>query len=273
MFIIYDKNMKIIEFPEGVTPLDIFISSIGKERVTDRIEGSNEEINFGSTYTGRDVELHISMRANDTQDYRLLRDEVYAMFDLGDELYVSESYQPGKRYLISVDERYIPERLNQRVATAKIQCTKIGLPFAESTLTSMDIDKNGLRYGDGWSYGMGLLYDEESQKYSHNSTSFRIHNPSDITVHPFEQEMKITLTGITGKGFEMKNRTTGDTFKINDTMKPADTFIIDGANMTYNNVQGLRKTNKNYIRLAKGWNDIRLSSSAKVEFDFKFYYL
>ncbi|MFB4471830.1 phage tail domain-containing protein, partial [Oceanobacillus caeni] len=134
MFIVYDKEMNVIPFPDGVKPLDIFISSIEKERTSDRAEGSNRKINYGSTYTDRDIELKILMKAHDTQDYRLLRNAVYAMFQIGDELYVSEKYERGKRYLICVDQRFIPERMpnNQRFAEANIVCSMPELPFAES---------------------------------------------------------------------------------------------------------------------------------------------
>jgi len=273
VFILYDNEMNKLEFPDGVKPLDIFISSISKERVTHRDDNSSLLVDKGSIYATRTIELDMWLTSHDTQDYRLLRDELYAMLD--DVCYVVEQYQPGKRYTIRIGDEFIPERLpnNQRNAQAKVSCSVVGLPFAESIETTDYIDKNGLRYSDEkWQYGMGLLYDEESHKYTHDSTSFRIYNAGNVPIHPFQQDLLIELTGITGSGFEMKNITTGDVFKINDEMKPSDVFVIDRAGMLLNQTQGLRKTNKNYITLANGWNEFRLNKPAKTRFEFRYYY-
>ena len=273
MFILYDNKMNKLNFPDGVKPLDIFISSIERNRITDSAEGSNVLQDMGYTYGTRNIELDILLKAYDTQDYRLLRDEVYALLDR--VAYVSESHQKGKRYSVRIDSQYIPDRIlnNQRFAEVKVECSVVGLPFAESIATTSLIDKNGLRYSDEvWQYGMGLLLDDESQSYTNTGTSFRIYNAGNVDIHPFEHELQIDLTGITGSGFEMKNITTGDTFKINDEMKPADKFTIGRGNMVYNNVNGLRKTNRKYISLASGWNEFRLNRPAKTSFNFRYYY-
>src|SRR5699024_2048672 len=134
--------MNEIPFPDGVKPLDIFISSINKERITEKLEGSDVLINYGSSFNEREIKLEMLLKAYDTQDYRLLRDAVYAMFQTSDTLYVVEEYEPGKRYRIAVDESFIPERIqnNQRYANATINCSMVGIPFAESIGTTMDID-------------------------------------------------------------------------------------------------------------------------------------
>jgi hypothetical protein len=140
LFILYDENMNIINYPDGVIPLDIFIPSIKKERVTERLEGTDGKIDYGATYSDRDpIELKMLLKANDTRDYRLLRNAVYAMVD--NIAYVSEEYERGKRYRVNVDESFIPERIpgNQRVATADVNCVMPGLPFAESIGTTQDI--------------------------------------------------------------------------------------------------------------------------------------
>src|SRR5699024_3258424 len=145
----YDLNMNEIEFPEGFFPLDIFISSIDKDRITDKVEGGNRKLNYGSTYNERDIQLSILLKAHDTQDYRLLRDATYALFNKYDSFYLVEKYQSGKRYLVSVDEKYIPDRMTRRHATATINCSLNDLPFAESIGTSADIDgANLIPYAD-----------------------------------------------------------------------------------------------------------------------------
>jgi len=267
----FDLQMNEIEFPNGFIPLDIFISSIEKVRRTGRVEGSNRLINYGSYYNDRDIRLSIALRSNDTQDYRLLRDEVESLFNMHDTFYVVESYQPGKRYLVSVDERYIPDRINQKVAHVDVMCTKIGIPFAESIGTTQDIERDGITYNSElWAYGMGLLHDDESHKYTHNTTTFSIYNAGTEEVHPFEQYLQIKINNAS-KNYELKNLTTGDKFKY--TGDVSGTLKLDGPNITLNNLQTLRDTNKEFITLAPGWNHFEQNQARIVEFDFRFYYL
>ena len=274
MFILYDNEMNKLDFPDGVKPLDIFISSINKERETSRVEGSHLKRDNGFVYGERDIELDLWMKAHDTEDYRLLRDKVYALFDrVG---YISEEYQKGKRYKVNVDDQYIPERIEgtRMFAEAKIVCTTDGLPFAESIATTSLIDKNGVSTNDAlWGYGMGIIADDESQQYTHTSSKFRIYNAGNVPIHPFQQDLKIEISGVTGKNFEMRNVTTGDVFKVTDNLKSSDVVVLDGHEIKINGLQALRKTNRKYISLAPGWNEFRLNRTAKVIFDFRFYYL
>lgn len=401
MFVLYDKNMNKINFPEGVTPLDIFISSIDKERVTERLEGKHGSIDYGFTYNSRNVELNILLKSNDTKDYRLLRDTVYALFQTNDEMYVSETYQPGKRYLISINDQFVPERVpNNRIyAEATITCTKQGLPFAESIGTTSDIDppeliplmpelweigsywtadgypnnaegrvrlknkyditpstlykiedsstelftmyvylykENGtysravkLENGENstrnfttqsdeakftiamwdenytfvtdiigrkinvslkkasagginsdnelWGFGMGLIADDDSLIYTHTDTSFKIFNAGNVTIHPFEQQLKVTISNVIGSTsyLQLRNATNGSMFRITEGVASDKIIVMDGANITNNGLSYLRNTNKQFIELSPGWNNFQLTgvTSAEVSFDFPFYYL
>lgn len=285
MFIMYDENMNRIEFPQGVTPLDIFISSIEKERVTGQIEGSNRTVNYGSTYTDRDIKLKILMESTDTKDYRLLRDEVYNMFQVSDVIYVSETYQQGKRYRVSIDGKYIPERVpdSQTWADATIQCKNVELPFAESIGTTQDIQRDGINSEKGlWGFGMGLLSDDDSHKYTHtlprfSRMEFNIYNAGDVPIHPFEQELKIKISDVVGstKFLELKNKTNGTTFRINEKITSGQTVVLDGPNITINSLQAFRKTNRKYTEIGEGINEFEIlgATGAKIEFDFRYYYL
>lgn len=270
IFILYDEDMNNLDFPKGVIPLDIFISSIGKERELESIEGKSGVIDYGFVYKERDIELKLLLKAKDTQDYRLIRDEVYDTLDR--IYYVSEKYQPGKVYRVAVDNSYIPERYsnnNQRFAEAEVDCVVVGLPFSESIGTTQDIEENGLLYSQElWSYGMGLLYEDEAQKYTHRAREFAIYN-AGIGVHPFEQYLKINMRNI-GEGYTLMNETTGDKFEY--TGRNTGDFEIDRANMTLKGLQAFRDTNRRYITLAPGWNYFNQNKAKEVSFDFKFYY-
>src|SRR5690625_3320559 len=145
------------------------------------------------------------------------------------------------------------------------------LPFSESIGTTADIDSNGLRYSDElWSYGMGLLYDNESHRYTHSARTFEIYNAGNVPIHPFQQELKISILGA-GKGFELRNKTTGDVFRLTDQINGV--IVMDGVIATDNGIQVLCNTNRHIISLATGCNEYSKNETAKISFDFSFYYL
>lgn len=267
----YDKDLSVIDFPKGVTPLDIFISSIQKERELEEMEGKSGSIDYGFVYKEREIELKLLLKANDTQDYRLIRDETYDVLER--MYYVSEEYQPGKVYHVHVDESYIPERYaenNQTHAEVEVECVMPDLPFAESIGTTQQIDEDGLLYSDDlWQYGMGLEYEKEAQKYTHRRLEFAIYNAGNVPIHPFDQKLTIMLRNI-GKGYTLINETTGDKFEY--TGRVTGDFKLDGANMTMKGLQSFRDTNRNYISLAPGWNHFNQNKAKITEWDFKFYY-
>lgn len=264
--------MNKLDFPKGVTPLDIFISSIEKERFTEELDGSNAKVDYGSVYKERDIELKLLLKANDTRDYRLIRDAVYDMFSVTDTLYIAEEYQPGKVFHVSVSASYIPERYdnNQRFAEAEMECEIVGLPFSRSIGTTQDIEEHGLLYSQElWAYGMGLEYTKESQKYTHNRLEFSIYNAGNVGIHPFEQDLNIKLGNI-GKGYTLINETTGDKFEYDG--RTTGDFELKGPNMTMKGLQAFRDTNRRYITLAPGWNHFNQNKAKEVSFDFPFYY-
>src|SRR5699024_3487249 len=187
-----------------------------------------------------------------------------------------DEYVGGKRYKVRVTGAYNLEQM-RIYGFGEIMLETVDLPFAESIKTTADIDKNGLRYGDGWSYGMGLLYDDESHKYTHTGTSFRIYNAGNVPVHPFEQDLKITISNVTGSTnhLEIKNITNGTTFRVTEAVSSGQTIVLDGPNITSNDLQYLRKTNRQFIELDAGWNEFEIdgATNAEVNFDFRFYYL
>src|SRR5699024_8897571 len=150
------------------------------------------------------------------------------------------------------------------------------LPFAESIGTTADIDKNGLTYDSGlWSYGMGLLYDEESHKYTHTikqGETVSIYNAGSVEVHPFEQELKIEVSNSYKyrHEFELNDATNSSKFCVKEFEYNSDKIVYDGANNSINGLEALRRTNRKNITLEPGWNmpSIAGADSAEVSIDF-----
>src|SRR5699024_10854055 len=107
-----------------------------------------------------------------------------------------------------------------------VGCVTVGLPFSESIGTTQDIEENGLLYSQElWSYGMGLLYEDDAQKYTHRAREFSIYNAGNVAVHPFEQYLRIAIENAV-EGYSVRNTTTGDEFKYTGNNKGK--LVING---------------------------------------------
>lgn len=268
----------------GFYARDFIVSSISIEPNYGDVEGRSGRVDYGSVYKERDISVPFWFKAKDNHDFSLARDELFSLVNSTDSFFIRELrlsndtdvYVGGKRYLVRLNDRFVIDQVHLP-SFSELVFETTELPFAESIGTSWDIATKGIKYShDLWSYGMGLLYDEESHKYAHEKTEFSIYNPSDIAIHPFEQELMIKIGPAynSTEFFELENLTTGDLFRVNEGITNSE-VVIDGANITINGLQALRKTNRKFISLAPGWNEFKTrgASSARVEFHFRFYYL
>jgi Phage tail protein len=278
VFKVYDLNMNLKPFPEGVRPLDIFIHSIEKEKIAELMESVPGSISKGYTKRNRMIEVYLRIDSVDTIDYRMIRNELYRFFTIDDVFYVVEEYRRGIRYKVSNLLPFIPDRINQRVATVRFPLEIDGLPFGESIGTTKIIDERGTLSDDEiWGFGMGLIDDPESRKYTHEGTSFKTYNAGDLKVIPYHQDLKITISNVTGSTsfIELRNKTNNTRFRTTQAVSNNQTIVIDGGNVTSNNLAYLRYTTKEFIELSPGWNEFEITgaNSAKVQFDFRFYYV
>lgn len=105
---------------------------------------------------------------------------------------------------------------------------------------------------------------------------FKIYNAGNVPIHPFEQELKIKHQQCSGSTefLELKNKTNGSVFRVNEKVTSGQTVVLDGPNITINSLQALRQTNRKYLELEPYWNNFTLTgcNSAKVQFDFRFHY-
>src|SRR5699024_3880036 len=160
----YDLNMKEIKFPEGLMPLDIFVGSIAKERATETIEGRSGIVDYGTNYVDRSVELSMWINSSDTTDYRLLRNELYALFDTGNAFYIEETRVPSRVLKVAVDESFIPDRLTIRNASVDVTCRTLDSVFWESTYTTLELHDSGYS-AIAEKYGLVDNIDDEKVKY------------------------------------------------------------------------------------------------------------
>jgi hypothetical protein len=265
-----------------ITVRDFVVGSPTINPVYSQIEGRHGRVDMGATFGSRSISVPFYYKAEDIHGVALLRDELMGLAVSAEPFYIREmrriiygkgdnQYVSGKRYKVRLANPFeIDQQLEYGFGELRFETTD--LPFAESIGTTADIDRDGITYdSELWSYGMGLLYSDEAQKYTHNTRSFRIYNAGNIPRHhPFEQELKITIRNAS-QGYQLSNKTTGDIFKFND--QPNGSIVIDGPVITDAGLIAFRKTNGHFITLAPGWNDFEQNQDATVSFDFRFYYL
>lgn len=286
----------------GIIVKDFVVSSIPLDPVYEKPEGSDRRVDYGATYDARTIRVPFEARAHDLHDYPLLRDFLFEKILDKESFYIQEMRRAkklayafvdtneaprmqegtenklmgGKRYLVRLQNTFDLEQMELDGEGELVFETTI-LPFAESIGTTQDIQRNGISANNElWGFGMGLIADDDSLKYTFASRSFKIYNAGNVPIHPFEQDLKITISDIQGSAsfLQLRNNTNGSTFRVNDSSLNGKKVVINGPTVTINSLQEFRKTNRKYVELEPGWNDFTLTgaSIAKVSFDFPFYY-
>jgi len=281
----------------GVEVRDFIVSSIELRPIYSMIEGRSGHVNMGADYGDRTITVPFYFKAGDLHGVALSRDELFGLVTEADPFFVREMrrlkehpgyicddpsddrvykvndydnlFVGGKRYKVRLASSFDIEQV-YRYGFGELVFETTDLPFAESIGTTADIDREGISAIQArWGFGMGLISDDESLRYTHSTTAFKIFNAGNVAVNPFEHELKIAIEGVSN-GYELENLTTGDVFKVTENM--SGNLVIDGAEITNNGLQAFRKTNRRYITLAPGWNYIRQNRAIKTTWDFRFYY-
>lgn len=273
MFKIYDLNMKEIPFPDGVMPLEIFVGSISKERMSETADGRTGIINYGFNYTDRPVELLVRLKSHDHIDYRLLRNEMYNLFDTGEAFYVAESHLPSRVLKVVVDDSYIPDRLTEHYADVDINCRTLDSVFWESTYTTLELHDSGYS-AIAEKYGLVDNIDDEKVRYTFYVRDFTVWNAGNVRIRPEFMALEITIKNlITDGNFKLENKTTGEVFGYVRPLNGED-ITIEGVSVDRDGINVFRHTNHRFISLAPGDNQISVSGGYfnEISFDFKYLY-
>ena len=274
MFKIYDLNMKEIPFPDGVIPLEIFVGSVGKERAIDTVDGRPGVVDYGFNYTDRPVSLFLRIKAADKIDFRLLRNEVFATFDVGSAFYVAESDVPSRVLKVVVDESYIPDRLTEEYADFDINCRTLDSVFWESKYTTIELHDSG--YSSAVEkYGLVDNIDDEKVKYRFTGSNFSVYNAGNVTVEPESMMLNIIVNAVqSDNNFTIRNKTTGEEIVLKRASAGSH-FRIQGMVISLGSITNVfRDTNRRFISLAPGDNQFEILNGTfeEIRFEFKFLY-
>lgn len=273
-FTLYDPNMNKLNYPVGVRPLDLLVSSIEKERKEQSIDGIPGVVDYGYNYKGREVKMNfMTEHYHGTFDHRLQRDEIYNLFDEYPFLYVSDDTVPSRVLKITVDGSFTPERYGYWYSTFEVDARITGLPFWRTKYDTQEIQTSGYS-AIVEKYGMADGINVDYLPYKFTSNEFTVWNGGNITVDPRNMYLKISLTDITTTGnFTIENITTGEKFIYKEAISKKD-LSIDGTKVLIGTSNKLRDTNRKFISLVKGINKIKITNGTfdSVTVDSPFYF-
>ena len=271
-FTLYDPNMNEIKYPVGVTPLDISVSSIEKERITEKVDGIPGMIDYGFNYKDREIKLNFSdEHYYDTHDYRLQRDDIYALFDTYPYMYVSDNKLPTRVLPITVDAQFTPERYGYWYSKFEISANICGLPFWRTKYTTQDIQNTGYS-ALVEKYGLADGIHQDYLNYSYNVDEFYIWNGGNVEIDPRNMPLKITIENVTSTGnFSIESFTNGDKFIYKEPLNK-QSLVLDGTKVLVGANNMMRNSNRKFIRIRKSRNTLKIRngtfSNVKVEFPF-----
>lgn len=273
-FTLYDPNMNKLDYPVGVRPLDLLVSSIEKERKEQSIDGVPGVVDYGFNYKGREVKMNfMTEHYHDTFDHRLQRDEIYNLFDSYPFLYVSDDTVPSRVLKITIDGSFTPERYGYWYSTFEVDARITGLPFWQTKYTTQEIESSGYS-AIVEKYGMADGINVDYPKYRFNTNTFSVWNGGNVTVDPRNMQLDIRIWNSTSNGnATIENLTTGDKFIM--YREHTKSFInLFGTKILLGSTNWLRESNRKFITLAPGENEFKISNSTftDVTFDFPFYY-
>lgn len=275
-FTIFDPNMNKIDYPVGVLPLDFLVSAIEKERYVENIKGIPGPIDYGFDYKDREVTLNFWLRHfHGEHDQKLLKSELYAMLDSQPYFYVSDDRLPTRVLKLAVDEPYLPDRINgSNISTLEFKCQIIGLPFWRTKYTTQDIETKGFE-AIAEQFGLADGLNIDYPKYTFTENKFTVWNGGNVTLDPRNMPLKIKIKHLLTDGnFKLTNKTTGETFEYY-APRTGNTVDLDGVQAFVGyQLNRLRETNRKYISIVPGINEIEYSGGTMddIQFDFPFYF-
>ncbi|PTJ09164.1 phage tail family protein [Staphylococcus simulans] len=267
--------MNELKFPVGVKPLDFLVSSISKERITEKVEGIPGQIDYGFNYSDREASMTFWLRHYHAEhDFLLLVSELNNFLDSQPFFYVAHKYLPTRVIKITVDESYQPDRiLGSMYAKLEVKCNISGLPFWRTQYTTQNLQKDGYN-AVVEKYGLADGVHIDFFNYTPTTNEFSIWNGGNVTIDPRNMFLNIRFLYATSNGtVTLENLTTGEKFEFYRQFSNTHLNLF-GAKVMLGTTNWLRESNRKFISLAPGENKFKVSNVTHqgISFEFPFYF-
>ncbi|WP_336863673.1 phage tail family protein [Peribacillus frigoritolerans] len=210
------------------------------------------------------VKFHINSRI--PEQFYLWRHEVYKLLVRDEPYYISNEFEPYKRWLVICDGNFnIDKDSNKNFKEFDVEFTCI-TGFAESKFMASEFYNLG-----GEMYGVGMNIPQEDLVYRFNNNySFKVYNGGDVRLYPTEHDYSVDLV-LSGTNVKIKNNNTGEYLTIKGKLTNAKVMIL----RQYVTVNGkIAKTEGRFPSLVPGYNQIVITGANKSSIDFitRFYF-
>ena len=286
MFQIYNENMKLIPLPTdvmgyGLAALDLTLSSTAQDVTEHNLPGWPGTIDTAYQDSDREMSISVRLKAKNPIDFRIKRDAIYAYFKRLGTFYIAENHQPNKLMRVRVVESFSfsrPEN-NRTFATAEIPLRIVGQPYWISKFKTVDL--KSMPMVESWNIGLGIDPNKLDYQFT-NQSSFNVYNGGTVPIKTIQEvdNCIITITvNQTVTNFKLYD-TSGKYFEYNplkDTkwnIASGTKLIISGHRITLNNTPVLDRTNRYFLLIQPGDNNMRIEGMTNytITFDFRFKY-
>ena len=278
---------------------DFVVGSIEVERYHDRMEGRSGTIDYGADYGVRRISVPMKFKAFDLHDYAHLRDELYGIVSELEPYYIREKrrlnrlqydfvdfgspekwregtdnqYVNGKQYRVMLTNEITPEQI-MNGGEITLEFVTVGLPFAETIYTTKELNDTGYD-ATVEKYGLvdGIHADYTQYRFTENT--FEVYNAGNVTIRPENMFLEITIGLLTTDGsFELRNLTTRETFEWQKAVTDRNIYIRGMGVMEGTAFNGLRNTNRKFIKLKPGVNKFEVvgGTFSQITVDFRYLY-
>lgn len=268
---IFNENFstKLTDFP-GLIFLDAEEDSVEVNTSTQEITGTDGVLLGPTTFGSFNLVLNFAFKGVDTKDLRLMKQKLRNLLFKREPYYVWHSDAPGKKYAVYCDSNENEDLTN---SFATFEVTFVAYKgYSESYKMTDEFSRNDAT----WQFETGVTIDD-SIKYTHESTVFKIYNGSTDTIDPLlRHDLQIKINMDAPNGFKLTNKTTGNIFEYKKKLKNNQNFILNGVYPLLNNKRVGIDTNWQWITLDPGMNQIEIAGkdikNVKTQWIFPFIY-
>jgi hypothetical protein len=251
-----DKNIWVSSFR---------IFSSKPNHITEKIDGRHGSVLLETILEDKKVKARFSVEAVNPEEFDLLRDELFRIFNPLNKFYIIRDLQPGKRMEVSVENELDLNYITLEDGEFELDFV-IHSTYLESVITTL----NPIQLE-----GYAQMSTPEEVKYRFSETTFRVWNEGEITLDPRVQSLVILFEGVSS-GLTITNLTTGDEWQYVGNTTENDSIRLDGIRSFNNDFSIFGQTNRKLITLVPGWNEFEITGATnpfEISFDFRFYYL
>lgn len=264
-------NMSLTETIPGLQFVEWEIPSVSTSNDDLEISGRDGVIPGAINFAPFSLVLNFYYEGNDMEDLNLFSQTMKSIVHNREPYYIAHSDMPNYKYAVNKAEIEW-EVINHGDSTFKVtfNCYK---GYAESLYSTDDYN---LMSSNFWQYENGLISDTDI-KYIHTTNNFKIYNASSDKINPLlDHNLDIYMTVVAPNGFKMKNKTNKTEFNYLGKMKKEGTILLNKTYPYINKKRIGKDTDKGYLILDKGINDISITGDGleikKIKFDFNFIY-